>query len=574
MHRCLLMVMALTALFGAADVRGDVRVLSKDFLLGSASADSPVTMQEFRPDAAAIPPEQRFSGRLSFDTQDAMSGFVVHHDAFGLAGDAGSAVRRLPPFDFDFFQHGDDVVPLRRGVLRSDHPNWEIALQPGLGWQEPGDSGWTRISLPFALQERSANCTHNGVLTWLVRDREVSRVYYQVSSETCAYFKFDTWGVVQATYEPMDLADEATAAVERLDRHSDARLPVKPIVDLSRQYPGASIADLGIADGVPAADITVLGMIVDGVHYRSDCTTRHGPHPYCTSLPLPSYSTAKSIFAGVATMRLEKLYPGVSQRTIASLVDDCDNKRWRDVTIEHALDMATGNYRSMEFDVDENAPRSVEFLDSDSNAEKIRYACTWFKRKAKPGTRFVYHTSDTYLVGAALAAIISTADQDADLYQSVLVEPLWHPLQLSPLLDTTKRTYDDAAMPFVGYGLTFEADDIIRLALWLANDGARIDGDAMLDKPMLDAALQRTPGDYGLATGLPDIRYNNGFWSVDAAPIIGCAHPVRVPFMAGYGGIIVAMFPNGIVYYYFSDAYVFKWQSAILAADSISTMCK
>jgi len=336
----------------------------------------------------------------------------------------------------------------------------------------------------------------------------------------------------------------------------------------------AGLAVLGTADGIPADDITVLGMIVDGIHYRSDCRTRQGAHPYCDSLPLPSYSTAKSIFAGVATMRLEKLHAGVSKKTIASLVDECDSKRWHNVTIEHALDMATGNYRSAEFDVDENAPRNVEFLDSDSHADKISYACTWFERKAKPGSRFVYHTSDTYLVGVALDAVVSTTDQHSDLYRSVIVEPIWRPLELSPLLDLTKRTYDDAAKPFVGYGLTYEPDDIVRLALWLANDGARINGDTMLDQPMLDAALQRTPGDRGLETGLPRTLYNNGFWAVDAAPIIGCPHPVWIPFMAGYGGIIVAMFPNGVVYYYFSDAFVFKWQSAILAADSISTMCE
>lgn len=56
-------------------------------------------------------------------------------------------------------------------------------------------------------------------------------------------------------------------------------------------------------------------------------------------------------------------------------------------------------------------------------------------------------------------------------------------------------------------------------------------------------------------------------------PMIDCPRPVWVPFMSGYGGITVAMFPQGIVYYYFSDAYDFSWRSAILAADSISALC-
>lgn len=331
--------------------------------------------------------------------------------------------------------------------------------------------------------------------------------------------------------------------------------------------------DFGTADGIRAEDITVLGIVVDGIHYRSACSTRHGPYPYCTSLPLPSYSTAKSIFAGIAAMRLEKLYPGVTKKTIASLVDACDSKRWRDVTIAHALDMATGNYRSAAFDADEDASPNIEFLDSDSHEQKIGYACRWFERRAKPGSQFVYHTSDTYLVGAALDAFVSMQDNDADLYRTVLVEPLWRPLQLSPLLDGTKRTYDEAAMPFTGYGLTYEPDDIVRLALWLAKDGATLDGEEMLDRTLLNAALQRTPGDRGLEAGSPELRYNNGFWAVDAAPIIGCPDPVWIPFMSGYGGITVAMFPNGLVYYYFSDAYIFRWAGAIAAVNSVTPFC-
>lgn len=559
--------------FSSAGTQAETRVLTKDFLLGNAIPGTPVAMDEFRRVETAAGPEQRFSGRLTLEPGRAMSGFVVHHDPLGLAGDAASAVRVLPGFDVEFFQAAGDVIPLRRGVLRTDHPVWEIALQPGRAWQEPDDGGWTRISLPFALQERSANCTHNGVLTWLFRGANVSRVYYQVSSETCAYFKFDAWGIAGATYDRARLADRAATAIERMQRHREARLPVRPIADLARRYPQLGTIEFGIEDGIPAGDITVLGIVVDGIHYRSDCGTRHGPHPYCTSLPLPSYSTAKSIFAGIAAMRLEKLYPGVTKKTITSLVDACGGRQWRDVTIEHALDMATGNYRSDTFNADEDAPANVEFLDGDKHADKLRYACTWFGRKAAPGSRFVYHTSDTYLVGAGLDAFVATMSADADLYRSVLVEPLWHKLRLSPLLDETKRTYDDAAMPFTGYGLTYESDDIVRLARWLATDGARIDGAAMLDEEMLAAALQRNPDDRGLEAGSRDLRYNNGFWAVDAAPIIGCPTPVWIPFMSGYGGITVAMFPDGIVYYYVSDAYVFQWRSAILVADRISSMC-
>ena len=43
--------------------------------------------------------------------------------------------------------------------------------------------------------------------------------------------------------------------------------------------------------------------------------------------------------------------------------------------------------------------------------------------------------------------------------------------------------------------------------------------------------------------------------------------------MAGYGGIIVALFPNDTVYYYFSDGDSFNWRRAAIAADQIRSFC-
>ena len=184
----------------------------------------------------------------------------------------------------------------------------------------------------------------------------------------------------------------------------------------------------------------------------------------------------------------------------------------------------------------------------------------------------MYHTSDTYLVGVALQHFLDERG-GGDVYESVLLEPIWRALNLSPLLDVTKRTYDDAAQPFTGYGLTYEADDIARIANWLANDGGTLDGKPALYTAMLDAALQRLPGVAGLPARSDGLYYENGFWDYDAGPSLGCAAPVWVPFMSGVSGITVAMFPNGVIYYYFSDSYVFHWQTGREAAHAIRWLC-
>lgn len=550
------------------------RKLTAEFLTGAGSLPSAVAMSEFEPGASNPATGFVFSGRLTLAETPSFQQFEIINDDAGRLASHGDDIRRLPEFDFRLVQRGNDLVPLKQGVQRRAHSYWEIALQPGRAWHEDADGDWHRAALPFALRERSANCTHNGIMTWLFRsDGAVSRVFYQVSSETCGYFKFDMWGAVDADYTPEDLTEIAIPAIDRLDAHRLRRVPVRPIDSLVERFPHVEQLSLGLDDGIHPRDMSVFGLIVDGIHYRSDCFTRHGPFPFCDSLPLPSYSTAKSIMAGIAVMRLEQLFPGVSQTEIRSLIEACSDRRWHGVTVEHALDMATGNYRSTVHSNDESDDDHIAFVFADTHADKIDAACSLFRRKADPGSQFVYHTSDTYLVGTALQAWLDRHDGPMrDLYRDVLAEPVWKPLGLSPLLDDSLRTYDDVAQPFAGYGLTLESDDIVRIGLWL-QDGARLDGIDMLSNDMLRGALQRDEEDIGLDTGIPDVRYNNGFWAYDAGPLLNCGDSAWIPFMSGVSGTTVALFPNRVIYYYFSDGYTYRWRSGIRAAHAIRPLC-
>ena len=567
-------VVMLTALGACTGAGEPDRTLTAGFLNGNDAHDRPVAMAEFSRPAGAAEPSAGFTGTLSFVGKDGQGGIEVLIDPYGLVESVGDTIRYLPDFEFALVQRGSDLVPIRRGVVRTQHPYWEYILQPGRVWQEPADHGWSRASLPFSLQERSANCTHNGVMTWLFDDAgNVSRVAYQISSETCGYLQFNLWGVIPARFRPGE-DREGAAAVARLDAHRASRLPVRPVSRLGTDYPGVDAGNMGAVDGVKAEDMTVYGFVVDGVHYRSDCQTRHGTYPYCDSLPLPSYSTAKSIFAGVGLMRMQKRHPGAAAITVSSLVPECPPDRWGDVTLENALDMATGNFEEKGWDVDEDSAAHTLFLDDDKHASKIEFACGHFTRRAEPGSTWVYHTSDTYVLGTAMQNFVARQHgAPVDLYEHVIARPAWRDLNLSPLLDDTKRTYDDVAQPFTGYGLTYESDDIVRIALWLSRDGAKIDGEPYLDEHMLGAALQRAGNDAGLPTTVPTLRYDNGFWGFNAASRLGCDHDVWVPFMSGYGGIAVAMFPNDTLYYYFSDGYVHRWASAAVESDKIRNLC-
>ena len=564
------------------------RVLTREFLLGDAVLVQPVSMLEFAPVRSAGDSAQQFNGRLALTDNPTSGGFHIIRDTFNRVKSVGPAVKRLPPFTFSFTQHQRSLIPLQRGVIPTEHPYWEILVQPGAVWKEEGDGDWSRAAVPFALQERAANCTHNGVMMWLFNAKgDVSRAVYQISSETCAYFKFDSWGVLPVLNKTPNLPPGANeqvgaiatavsvdAAVARFEAQQAARLPVEPLANLDTAFPDIDSGGLALGDGINPADLTVYGLVVDGKHYRGGCDTRRGPYPFCDALALPSYSTAKSIYAGIGLMRLEHETPGASKQTIADLIPACDAKRWRDVRIEDALDMATGNYDSADYSVDEDADAQLSFIFSDTHADKIDFACNHYPRKSRPQTRFVYHTSDTYLVGTALSNVLATAKPAAgDAYTTLLVEPVWHKLDLSPLLDSTKRTYDQRAQPFAGYGLTLEVDDIVRLAIWLGSSNGRIGDEQLIDNNMLTAALQRAPDDRGLPAGGANFLYNNGFWAFDVAQTLGCEKPVWVPFLSGFGGITVAIFPNGVVYYYFSDGYTHRWRSGVKASHRIQNLC-
>lgn len=551
------------------------RILTREFFLSDAVLEEPVSMLEFTPVGSAVDPGHRFDGTLELAADITPDGFKVILDTFGRVKSSGHAVKTFPSFAFSFTQHGRDLIPLERGVITGEHSYWELVVQPGVVWREAGDGNWSRAAVPFALQERAANCTHNGVLTWLFDSEDnVSRVVYQVSSETCAYLKFDTWGTLPAKRGAIAMTASVEAAVARFDAHRASRLPVEPLSNLDAKFPGIEIGGLGVGDGISPSDLTVYGLVVDGKHYRGGCDTRQGPYPFCDAMPLPSYSTAKSIYAGIGLMRLETEIPGVSQRTVAETIEACDAKRWHDVRIEDALDMATGNYRSADYSADEDSDPQVSFIFDDKHADKIDFACNYYKRKSGPQTRFVYHTSDTYLVGTALSNVFAAErPEGGDAYTALLVEPIWHKLGLSPLLDSTKRTYDERAQPFAGYGLTLEADDIVRIASWLGSGDGRLEGTQVIDAGLLQATLQRDLDDSGLPAGGANFRYNNGFWAFDVATTLGCDKSVWVPFLSGFGGITVAIFPNGIVYYYFSDSYTHRWRTGIEASHRIRNLC-
>jgi len=529
---------------------------------GAAPLQRPVASAAFAPAPGTAPLGAR-TVRLYWQGGRQADGVRVLHDEFDYAD--GGTVFDIPALDIGLAIEGHTVRPLIRGPIAGDSPDWEWVIQPG--WAGRLASGRARVILPVALQERNANCIHTG---WLALDladggRSTPAVL-EIGAETCAYFQFDLWTRLDVALAPAVAASPPPPDPAPLQR--------RPVTDLASRFPGIDPEMVGSPLEVTPAAMSIFGLMIDDTLYAGDCLTRFGSDPYCTVLPLPSYSLAKSVVAGLALMRLEQLYPGARDALISRYVPACDDARWTGVTFEHALDMATGLYSDPGFEADEGAPELWAFMSRSDHAGRITQACGQHPRQAEPGTQWVYHTTDTYILGTAVQAFWreQSGRAEADFYTDLLA-PLWRELDLSPLIQTTRRSYDDTAQPVSGWGLTLTLDDMMKLGRFL-QDGTRLNGEAWADPDMIAQALQRVPGERGLQAGGPDQRYQNGFWAWNAGPALDCDQDVWIPALSGYGGITVALIPNGHVYAYFSDGREFAWRRAAQASNAIEPFCE
>jgi hypothetical protein len=549
------------------------RALSFDVLTNGAVLDEPLQLAEFAPVGTPMSATNTFSGRLRLHTDEQSNQFDLLLDEFDLITPSRPGVDELPRFDIQLVQDGDYLVPMVQGPVINEHGWWEFVLRPGRVWDEEGDNGFTRAAMPFALKEIREDCIHNGLMSFLFNDEgQVSQVAFQISNQTCRYLQFEMRGLLSASYEH-GAVDDAESVVSNVRDNRLGRIPQKSIEFLAQDYEGASTAEFGSHEEIDPADMTAYGFVIDGTHYVGGCETPYGIYPYCDEMALPSYSTAKSVVGGLGLMLMEANYPGTADALIEDHVPECAED-WQGVTIEHALDMTTGHFRSSNMHTDEDAAANSRFFNGDDHATKIDYACNEYPRQSDPGEHLVYHTWDTYLAGTALNNRLKVlAGSGVDFYTDLLVEQIWKPLGLSVVSQATRRTYDDVAQPFTGFGLTFVRDDVARLAQFIGEQDGRLNGEEILDRALFDAIKQRVPDDPGLVAELEAMRYNNGFRSFDVSGYLGCDEPAWVVVLSGFGGIIVAIMPNDTAYYYFSDGNVHRYLHAVRESHKIRPMC-
>lgn len=483
----------------------------------------------------------------------------------------------LPDMQIDYVinQQGE-VIPDKRHLILTEHPYWDYFVGVGTTW--PADKGQTvakaQITLPFALVEKNENCVHNGVLVIESnKSNQPPQFYYQISSETCAYFKGDFWGTGMVEFSANEELD-AQALISQYKTQQKNRIPVLPLEALYKQTPELDLAKLALSTSISAQDMSVYGLLLDDQHYLSNCQTRAGPYPFCEQLVLPSYSTAKSLFAGLTMFYLEQQYGDVFAQPINKWVKQCQAKQWQGVTFGHLLDMSSGNYDSSSYAKDEGAKDKLAFFNAKTNQHRLEFACQHYARKSQPGTTFVYHTSETYLLGVGLNAYLkSKLGDDAEIFADVVLKHIFKPLNLSQISFVSRRTQDSVQQAYTGYGLFFTPDDLVKLMRFIQQQVHINAAQSLLAQSPLKAALQLDLSNPGLSTDFANLRYQHSFWARKIPPQSNCNKVQWAPFMSGYGGITLALFGQGKSYYYFSDKHQYDWSEAVTELQKLQQKC-
>lgn len=498
-----------------------------------------------------------FSGILKVDQPAVGIGYNVIIDSRKIYQDNH---KNIPKFEIEISSLDGKVYPKNTKIIETNHLFWNIQFGIGSSKLETSSSN-TLITLPFSLIHKSANCIHNGIGVFSIsNENQISNIIFEIASETCAYYKFDYVGLYSANFQFINTVP---------DFSNNSGKNIISIENLYNRYNLTNKSFLN-SDYIDPSNVTIFGLIDNNNHYVSSCMTRLGNYPFCDQILLPSYSLAKSIAGTFSLSLLESQYGSISNLYVSDLVPECYGRKWKNVTLNNLSDMSTGQYFNSTHDFDESSVASSEVIFMfEEHKDKIKKACSAFPKKTKPGTRFVYHTSDTYILGVALNNYLQSNSNRKDYFNDVLI-PFLESNNLSQTSQSVLATNDNIKQSYTGWGMFFLRSDLDRLSTIIHN----IKNNSSTQLTYLYDALNPNDNNSLLAIPSVNIYYNNGFWSRKFdKDIFNCSEDVWIPFMSGFGGITFAFFPNGMSYYYFSDGYEFAWESAIFSSHSIKPFC-
>lgn len=494
----------------------------------------------------------------------------------------GKKTQLFPGTRVRFFSAGDHLVPIERHIMRVNDNNsfWQIQISPGRVWSEADDHGWSRASFPFLLTSDFGTESYNGVATFLYDGEDVSQLRYQLTQQTSPYLLesyFVAFNQVSFQYHSGGV-DQLEVRRRDFSRELADRKPLRPWAALEDQY-GSAVLDDFEGDIDPLKTIT-SGLMIDDVIYLKPVYTPYGDYPYPEEIRLGIWSVTKSMFGLVTMLRMaEKYGDGIFQLKIADYLEvSAEHEGWDEVTFGDALNMATGIGTGtdevnpnmiLNGYLEDTEPYNAWYL-APTQAEKLQYVFRNRNHPWGPGVHARYRDRDIFTLGAALLGLLQEKEGAQASLSDMMIEEVYRPIGIHHMSFTrTMEAPGQADLPHMGWGLYMSVDDIAKLS-GLLQQGGRHQGEQILSAAKLREALYQTDK-RGLPTGKSNLygpqSYHMTLWHTPYRSASGREY--SIPEMHGWGGMLVALMPNGITGFRLGNGGFRPHHTMVNAADKI-----
>jgi hypothetical protein len=475
----------------------------------------------------------------------------------------GRDTTRFPGANLSFFTVDGDLVPTTQDVIRSGSAGqgksyWDLIIQPGRVWAEPGDGSWSRAAFPFALVNSVENETHNGLALFAYRGGRVSNLRFQIVQQTAPFAvpqQFTASGIAPAALSRAPLAQLAQLVQDYKDSVAHS-VPIGSWAQLASKVGGDRLA--GFDASVPPDAAVLAGLDYQGTLYLKFCASAAGDLPWCDRARFGVWSATKALANETALLRLaQKFGAGVFEQKIADYVVEAKSfPAWHGVRFEDAINMATGfGNGTLKWN-----PNKIEdgYLDPDPGYD------AWYEARSEsakiaallrdsptypwgPGKVARYRDQDMFLLGVAMDRYLKTKEGPTASLWSMLEREVYRPIGIyyAPV-NRTIESDGSPGQPLMAFGYYPTIGDLTKIARLYQNEGRA--GDTQILYEARIHLLLHSQGPLGFPTGTQsrfgETYYYNAFWMNPFRSDDRCQ--ILYPVMVGWGGNLVALFPQGV----------------------------
>jgi len=528
--------------------------LSLDDLRATRYAGGLIPNAAFEPDGNAAAAHQPFVGSLRLSEVQMQTSPVKSERALG------KNTTLFPAVEIAFFTADSDLVPVSEDVIRSGSIDrgssfWDLIVQPGRIWSEPSDGAWSRAAFPFALVNSLEGETHNGVATFAYRGASVSNLRFQIVQQTSPYLVSDYFtasGTVPAALHKAPLPQ-----LQRLTREYQQtlaeQLPIHSWAELGARVGAERLA--GFDETLSPSDRVLAGLDYQGAFYLKSCASAAGDLPWCDRARFGVWSATKALTNATALLRLaQKFGPQVFNERIADHVAEARAyPAWREVRFEDAINMATGvgngSSRWNPNDISDGYidPTYDAWYVARSESAKIRALLESARAHPwGPGKVARYRDQDMFMLGVAMDRYLKAKEGSAASVWSMLEREVYEPIGIHHApSNRTIEANGAPGQPLMAYGYYPTIGDLVRIARLYQNEGRHGDNQILYAPRIHELLHARGPLGFpsGVKTRFGETFYYDAFWM--NAFQSGGRCQILYPVMEGWGGNLVALFPQG-----------------------------